>query len=97
MSKLTEEKTLNRLWKQIDKNFRWNRVIAVMAVLDWKWAGRGVPNLEQLKTTAKYLVSEALKGKTSHGTGGFMARWYINDEDKESIELEFTIESWEAR
>lgn len=38
------------------ENFDFNKVHQVMRFLNWTWRGEGVPTVEELKSTASYLL-----------------------------------------
>lgn len=63
------------------KKFDFTRVQKAMVALDWKWSGMGhsgFPSLEDLKETARVLLTRAISFKSSDSiaTGGFeVTKW----------------------
>jgi len=92
--------------------FDFGKVWTVMNVLGWKWcdAEEGIPNLDELRKEAKYLLKRAAElrlGALSDEhwevgiaccTGGFQAKAYC-DEDKTkitSLDLKFIVTEWDT-
>ena len=73
---MKKEKLFKKAWKNIDKNFDWNKVHKTMKALNWTWRfSPTTPSIKELKYTTKDLVEHACT--TEHGyaaTGGFYAR-----------------------
>lgn len=93
-----KESDLYRI-NHIMENYDFEKVHNCMKKIDWVWAivksADGIPNIEELKKTAKRLLTEALiKGKQNKfsriGTGGFQAT-YEND----VLELSFILTEWD--
>jgi hypothetical protein len=90
--------------------FDFIKVQNAMFALDWKWAGIGVPTLDQLRNEAHRLLKDAAfsrlyEYKDEHwlegiqnSTGGFVAMAWC-DENKTKIirlELKFVLTSWDS-
>ena len=87
------------------QKFDFERVHKVMTVTNWQWArGDGpnsVPTIEQLKATARRLLTSVVAVEIEKdswygmATGGFEVRkWESSDEsDEDSLELKFVVES----
>jgi hypothetical protein len=75
--------------------FDFERVVKVMEFLNWKWitAEEGVPSIGEIKKTARRLLKEAIKKKTSIATGGFKVT-YLPKED--FLHLEFVISEFDV-
>ena len=80
---------------EILASFNFDRVHTAMKALDWVWwnAIDEVPNIDELKETAKELLQDCAehmdsKKDYSSSTGGFVAAW--NNKLKE-IELSFVL------
>lgn len=95
-------KSFEHLWKQIEKNFQWEKVYTAMKALDWGWAMKlsdptgalYIPNVVALKSEAYRLcksVYDNRKGTTS--TGGFQAG-YIEEDNV--LWLTFCLTEWSA-
>lgn len=77
------------------------RVHRAMAAVGWKWY-RGkdadgadimlLPTLAELEKALRRLCAEAIRGKTSIGSGGFNTYY-----DGEHLACDFTFDSWEAK
>jgi hypothetical protein len=76
--------------KFILDNFDFGRVHKIMKYLKWEWAGRGVPNILELRNIAERLLNEVYddNGKWI-ATGGFKASKY-----HDFLELEFIVTDW---
>lgn len=93
----------------IMENFDWKKTQKTMKILNWSWigiGGNGVPNIDDLKKTAKYLIDNSIVGaldsKTlksdelySSSTGGLKAS-VTKDRYKHInfISLEFILTDW---
>jgi hypothetical protein len=73
--------------------FDFARVHKVMTVLDWTWAGDGVPGVVSMVETAHRLLEDLEESKrdvTSISTGGFRASRYKDSDTKRWVyTLEF--------
>jgi len=98
-------KAFEELWKDLEENFKWEKVKNTMDLLDWKWAEYdGVPNTVQIIRQAKSLCEACYNkskrgGKRSHrrGTGGLYAEYsehYDQPEPHNELTLEFVLESF---
>lgn len=67
---------------EIMERFDFQNVRSVMEFLNWTWAGVGIPSIEQLKSTARRVLCDAVAEYERLGypdtgmncsTGGFMA------------------------
>lgn len=66
----------------------------MMTFLDWKWDGREVPEIPELKKTARDLLNEVIKRENQHvtiGTGGFQI-----EKDGGIYRLSFIVTDWEC-
>ena len=101
---------VNQMIDDIMDNFDFIKVQNAMFALDWKWAGIGVPTLDQLinearqllKTSAKLRLGDYLGEYWEEGiisaTGGFQATAYC-DENKTKIimlDLKFVLTEWDS-
>jgi len=80
---------MSELIYTVMNDFDFERVHKAMVALDWEWKSelKKVPSIEELKSTAIYLLCSALRHKNKIRTGGFSASF----EDGE-LYLDFTIE-----
>ena len=72
-----------------------------MEFLDWKWAGKGVPEIYDLRVESRRLL-EKVANKVIEGeeyyfvaTGGFKAEAWKNDDDTLGLRLNFILEECE--
>ena len=78
----------------------WNKIHKVMILLDWVWAGEGVPSVDRLKQfTRKQLEDTIIRGMTNQTDmyvfcGGIKTS-YRHYNDNNEISIEFILESWE--
>lgn len=84
--------------KAIDEIMDWfdfERVAKVMEFLNWKWvsAEDGVPSIGEIKKSARRLLKEAIKNKTSIATGGFKVTYIPKDD---YILLEFVLSEFDV-
>jgi hypothetical protein len=101
---------VNQMIDDIMDNFDFIKVQNVMFALDWKWAGIGVPTLDQLinearqllKTSAELRLGDYLGEYWEEGiisaTGGFQSTAYC-DENKTKIimlNLKFVLTEWDS-
>jgi hypothetical protein len=97
---------------EIIEEFDFGKVWTVMNVLGWKWhdAEEGIPNLDELRKEAEYLLKRAAELRLGSlndeywelgiacCTGGFQAKAYC-DEDKTkitSLDLKFIVTEWDT-
>ena len=100
---------VNQMIDNILDEFNFARVQNAMFTLDWKWAGIGVPTLDQLRNEAHRLLKGAVNSRLDefkdehwlegiqNSTGGFEAMAWC-DENKTKIirlELKFIVTSWD--
>jgi hypothetical protein len=100
---------VNQMIDNILDEFNFARVQNAMFTLDWKWAGIGVPTLDQLRNEAHRLLKGAVNSRLDefkdehwlegiqNSTGGFEAMAWC-DENKTKIirlELKFVLTSWD--
>lgn len=79
---------------EIMDNFDFEKVHKTMDVLEWTWAGEGVPEVPSLRARARQLLKEAcfIENKSNYSmcsTGGFEAICKVLDYD-----IENAIEDW---
>ncbi len=100
---------VNEIINSILDEFNFAKVQNAMFALDWKWAGIGVPTLDQLRNEAHRLLRGAANSRLyefkdehwlegiQNSTGGFEAMAWC-DENKTKIirlELKFVLTSWD--
>jgi hypothetical protein len=96
----------------IMKEFNFAKVYKAMIALNWKWldAKEGIPNLDELRKEAEYLLKRAAELRLGSlndehwelgiicSTGGLQATAYC-DEDKTkitSLDLKFIVTEWDV-
>ena len=90
-------------------NFDFERVHNTMDLLDWRWAGVGVPSEEKIKREAwKHLdsaIEQALSPNNTESidvgwisaSGGLVARaWKTKKNNLSRLELDFVLTGWES-
>jgi hypothetical protein len=98
--------------KMIDEiidNFDFVKCHVVMTLLNWEWAGRGIPTVEDLKVSAVNRLESAIKGVLDKkeilplhsyyfsSSGGLKATaWRNRYGHLEGINLEFVLSEWES-
>ena len=100
---------VNQMIDKILDEFNFAKVRKAMEALDWKWAGVGIPTIDDLRNEAHRLLRGAAnarlyKFKDDHwlegiqnSTGGFEAMAWC-DENKTKIirlDLKFVLTSWD--
>ena len=100
---------VNQMIDKILDEFNFAKVQNAMFALDWKWAGIGVPTIDQLRNEAHRLLKGAANSRLyefkdehwlegiQNSTGGFEAVAWC-DENKTKIirlELKFVVTSWD--
>ena len=100
---------VNQMIDKILDEFNFAKVQNAMFALDWKWAGIGVPTIDQLRNEAHRLLKGAANSRLyefkdehwlegiQNSTGGFEAVAWC-DENKTKIirlELKFVLTSWD--
>lgn len=96
---------------EVLENFDFGEVVATMEKLNWKWAsisGSKVPNVDQLKKTAKDLLLDAMLSAEEDSsikpnvayhvsTGGLEATAVLGESYRtEYLELKFVLTSYSA-
>ncbi len=85
--------TFDELWSDIEQKFNWAYVHSAMKHLDWQWSisdEMKIPSIDDLKGTAKNLLSLIYEDKNgTMNSGGFCAYY-----DKGNLELSFTLEAY---
>lgn len=107
--KLNKEQTRVKMVDDIIESFDFRKCGKAMKVLNWKWATiNSVPNVEQMKSTATYLLNGAslgcIKSKDCkphetyfNSTGGFHASAMKNKFGHlVFLKLEFIVSEWES-
>lgn len=84
----------------IIEDFDFDRVHDVMEYMDWKWYGKEVPSIEQLKNKALCLLKEVYDGYFKQGSGeyfcvatGGLEAYYMYDDGEDCFELKFVLTS----
>jgi len=80
---------------KVVNNTDFEKIHKAMGALNWRWAGYETipPTINELKERAKDLLIEALKRKTSIGTGGFWVEYLAPDEyGNEGVILSFQVD-----
>lgn len=117
MSSITRDvtglhKKLQSLIDEVMDNFDFNKVRKVMKQLNWRWASAedGIPEVYELKDSARRLLNECLFSMIQHGeetwnigTGGFYVHatnYRDSDEGEDgfriTLKLSFELTSWDA-
>ena len=86
------------------ENLNWERVHDVMYYLNWTWAYKGIPSIQQLKAEAKRLLKVAHDGATEErvdyhaATGGLFARAGFNPNKGkvDYYQLFFALDEWSS-
>ena len=107
--KFNKEQNRLRMIDDIIQSFDFEKCGRVMRVLNWRWAViNSVPNVEQMKSTAVYLLEGASKGCIQsqdckphetyfNATGGFKASAIKNKFGHlVFMKLEFVVSEWES-
>lgn len=107
------QKKFQELIDDVMDNFNFHKVHKVMKFLNWTWgfSANGVPEIYELKETARRLLNECLYDLIQHGedtwnisTGGFCVRATnykdaeVEDDDsfRLSLKLSFELEDWDV-
>jgi hypothetical protein len=103
------EQKIESMIQEIMENFEWNRCAYTMKMLNWTWGFNNlVPQVEDLKNTAKYLIGSAIKGALESkdlrpdevylsSTGGLKASVTKNRYNHINyINLEFILTDWSS-
>jgi hypothetical protein len=100
---------MKEMVENVLENFDFEKVYLTMRALNWTW-GYNVttPTIEQMKSTARYLMEGAINGAKKsenlrqyepyfNATGGFKAYCFINRHKHiVSLHLEFIVSEWET-
>jgi hypothetical protein len=78
---------------EIMDHFNFDKVAKVMTFLEWKWisAEDGIPSVGEIRQSARRLLKDAIKNKTTIGTGGFRAIY-----DDGYLHLEFILTEFDS-
>jgi hypothetical protein len=75
--------------------FPFDRVAAVMELLDWKWGtgdARHKPTIAEMRSTARQLLENVQKDNViESGMGGFVATYYVDEGIQPTLQLRFEI------
>lgn len=100
---------LENMIGNIMENFDWEKCERTMIFLNWRWAGVpgfGIPNTDDLRKNAKYLIDTAVDGALKckllkpneyymSATGGLKATVTKNKYNQiDFINLEFVLTDW---
>jgi hypothetical protein len=95
------EDEINSTVNEVMDLFDYEHVHKVMEFLDWKWAGKGVPEIYDLRVESRRLL-EKVANKVIEGekyyfsaTGGFKAEAWKNDDNTLGLRLNFILEECE--
>lgn len=107
--RLSKEEKCEQMINEVLDNFNFKKCRKVMEFLDWTWAGaNGVPTIENIKQTAKYLMEGAINGCLEdkralpnetyfHETGGLRAEAIKNKYNQLiHVKLSFVLDDWES-
>ena len=100
---------VNKMIDDIIDNFDFKRVHSVMEHLNWQWAGKDIPSIDNLKDTARYLLKGATFARLHeykhehweqgihHGSGGFEATAFCNESKSkiDALHLKFVLADWD--
>lgn len=95
-------KTEREVIDEIMDFFEFDKVHKAMTVLNWEWRDIGVPDIYEIKKTARQMMykcyENCVKDKSSRGlsTGGFRAFCEFEDGVFMGIELSFILESFDV-
>lgn len=105
----TGNKKYDEMVSDIIENFDYEKCRITMIALNWMWAGRGIPNIEQMIDTSRshlHLVIEELLTKENNvkphepyivSSGGFRAWGYKNRHGRvEKLGLDFIVSEWDT-
>jgi hypothetical protein len=109
INRRSPEATKQKMIDEIIENFDFAKCHIVMKLLNWEWAGRGVPTIEDLKISAVNRLESAIKGALDKkdilplhsyyfsSTGGLKATaWRNRYGHLEAISLEFVLSEWDS-
>lgn len=92
------EITFESHWQQILEYFRFNKVLKVMVLLNWKWLIDGtcdgdfrIPTLEEIKTSAKTIAKKAFDENRKITLGGFQVTY---NKSTDMMDISFSISHW---
>ena len=98
----TSEDEINSAINEVMDLFDYERVHKAMEFLDWKWVGKGVPEIYDLRVESRRLLEKVANKVIEEdeeyyfvATGGFKAEAWKNDEGKLSLRLNFILEECE--
>lgn len=83
--------TYQEMENEIMDNFDFGRVHKVMTSLQWEWRDEGVPEVYQLRATARNMLKDAYSIKGFSATGGFWASYKYG-----SLSLQFVVSDWKC-
>lgn len=84
LDKINYNSTISKFescWENINQSFDWETTQNIMEQLNWRWASakNGVPTIDEIKTTALYLISNVYFGEEYCATGGLEVYWEEDD------------------
>ena len=98
----TSEDEINSAVNEVMDLFDYERVHKVMEFLDWKWVGKGVPEIYDLRVESRRLLEKVANKVIEEGegyyfsaTGGFKAEAWKNDDGSLGLRLNFILEECE--
>ena len=73
--------------------FDFEKVAKVMEFLKWKWVSTedGIPSVSEIRQSARRLLKDAIKNKTTIGTGGLSATY-----DDGYLQLKFILTEFDS-
>lgn len=95
------EDEINSAVNEVMDLFDYERVHKAMEFLDWKWAGKGIPKIYDLRAESRRLLEKAankvIEGEEYYlsTTGGFKAEAWRNDDNTLGLRLNFILEECE--
>lgn len=99
-SAIDTDPLFNKLWREIEEEFKWDKVHSVMKFLGWTWHfEQDSPSLIRLMRAGKercwaaYTTANRMKVMCTTFTGGLKGT-YVPEE--ELLALEFVVEHWDA-
>lgn len=108
-SRRSPEFIKEKMIDDIIENFDFDKCHFAMTKLNWSWAGRGIPTIEDLKIAARERLESAIKGALDRkdilplnsyyfsSSGGLKATaWRNRYWHLEAINLEFVLAEWDS-
>lgn len=96
-NKIKDNDNIEQQIQKILRNFDFYKVSVIMQVLNWSWQDKGVPNKQELKNRAEWVLRGYVKDNSCRTScGGFQVTDFLSENGNPVLELQFVLEEYDG-